>query len=135
MNQQHPEVIVADDPGPPMLRRIEHDPHGAPANSPGAKLDAGKNRLGLVVGGFARSLKAVGEVATFGANKYTPNGWMSVPNGVERYTDAMYRHLLDEAAGEATDTQTGIAHAAHAAWNALARLDLMIREQEGVRHG
>lgn len=128
MNQQFPEITVT------AVQKPEHDPHGTAANTPGAKLDAGKNRLGLVVGGFSRALKAVGDVGTFGANKYTPNGWMSVPNGVERYTDAMYRHLLDEATGEATDPQTGIAHAAHAAWNALARLDLMLREQEGREH-
>ena len=106
----------------------EADPHGTPANEPGAKLDAGKNRLGLVLGGFALALEQVGEVGTFGAGKYTPNGWVSVPNGVERYTDAMYRHLLIEAQGELIDPQTKLFHAAHTAWNALARLDLMIRK-------
>lgn len=96
---------------------------------PGAKLDAGKVRIGLVLHGFARALSAVSEVGTYGAKKYTPDGWIEVPNGQARYTDAMYRHLMREAAGEHEDPETGIAHAAHAAWNALARLDLMIREQ------
>ena len=68
-------------------------------------------------------------MGTYGANKYTDNGWMSVPNGVQRYTDAMYRHLFSEAVGEQCDRDTGLAHAAHAAWNALARLDLMLREE------
>lgn len=112
------------------VHRLEADPHGTHQHAPGAKLDAGKNRVGLVVGGFSRALQAVGRVGTFGAGKYSPDGWITVPNGVERYTDAMYRHLLDEAAGETLDPQTGIQHAAHAAWNALARLDLMLREQE-----
>lgn len=110
---------------------VERDPHGLKSNAPGAKLDAGKNRLGLVIGGFSRALQAVGEVGTFGAEKYTPNGWVLVPNGQERYTDALYRHLMTEAEGESVDGQTGLTHAAHAAWNALARLDLMLREQEG----
>lgn len=105
----------------------ESDPHGVPAHSPGAKLDAGKNRLGLVLHGFARALQAVGEVGTYGANKYTDNGWMQVQDGVARYTDAMYRHMLKEASGETCDQDTQILHAAHAAWNALARLDLMLR--------
>ena len=136
MNTQFPEITVPFDGHEAVtFHALERDPNGTDANAPGAKLDAGKNRLGLVVGGFSRAIKAVGDVGTFGAGKYTPNGWMSVPNGVERYTDAMYRHLLDEAAGELTDPQTGIAHAAHAAWNALARLDLMLREQEGAQHG
>lgn len=104
----------------------ETDPNGKKANEAGAKLDAGKNRLGLVFGGFALALEEVGRVGTFGATKYTPDGWMSVPNGVERYTDAMYRHLMLEAQGEDFDSETELLHAAHAAWNALARLHLML---------
>lgn len=103
------------------------DPNGLGQHEPGAKLDAGKNRAGLVLNGFARALLEVSEVGTFGADKYTPQGWMQVPDGVERYTDAMYRHLLAEAAGERDDPETGLYHAAHAAWNALARLDLILR--------
>jgi hypothetical protein len=108
----------------------ETDPAGKSANEPGAKLDNGKNRLGLVVNGFSRALQAVGEVGTYGANKYSDNGWMEVEHGVNRYTDAMYRHLLKEANGEQNDSDTELRHAAHAAWNALARLDLMLREEE-----
>lgn len=62
------------------------------------------------------------------ANKYTDNGWMEVPDGERRYTDAMMRHLLREAEGEECDPDTGLRHAAHAAWNALARLDLALRQ-------
>ncbi len=91
-------------------------------------MDHGKNRLSLVINGFSLAMQEVGQVATFGAVKYTDNGWTEVPDGVNRYTDAMYRHLLKEAAGELTDNETMCLHAAHAAWNALARLDLMLRE-------
>lgn len=108
----------------------EVDPNGKAANESGSKLDAGKNRLSLVLFGFSRALKAVGEVGTYGANKYTDNGWMEVPDGERRYSDAMLRHLLQEASGERCDQDTGLLHAAHAAWNALARLDLMIRDAE-----
>lgn len=108
----------------------ETDPHGLSPHTPGAKLDAGKIRAGLVLGGFARALLAVCEVGEYGATKYSPSGWKFVPDGVDRYTDAMHRHLLAEAAGQACDADTKLLHAAHAAWNALARLDLMIgREQ------
>lgn len=108
----------------------EHDPLGRDPHAPGAKLDAGKNRLGLVFLAFARSLEAVGAVGTYGANKYTDNGWIDVPDGINRYTDAMLRHLLKEAIGEVHDPDTGIVHAAHTAWNALARLDLMLRNKQ-----
>lgn len=107
--------------------RSETDPHGRAPNEAGAKLDAGKNRLGLVLFGFSRALQAVGEVGTYGANKYTDNGWMEVPDGERRYTDALLRHLLKEATGEVLDPDTEVHHAAHVAWNALARLDLILR--------
>jgi hypothetical protein len=106
-----------------------HEPTPDP-HTPGVKLDAGKLRASLVIDDMARALLAVSDVATYGAAKYSPHGWVSVPDGIERYTDAMYRHLLAAAAGERTDPETGLSHAAHAAWNALARLDLMLREAE-----
>ena len=111
--------------------KCEKDPNGKDPHQPGAKLDAGKPRAGLVLGGFAAALAAVVDVGTYGARKYTDNGWKEVPNGVERYTDAMYRHLLAESRGELRDEDTGILHAAHTAWNALARLDLLIRGKPG----
>lgn len=101
---------------------IESDPHGKDPHEPGAKLDAGKVRLGLVLGGFSQALVEVGKVGTYGAEKYTPNGWLSVPNGIDRYRDAMLRHIL---ATDETDPDTGLLHMAHAAWNCLAVLELM----------
>lgn len=108
----------------------EKDPNGIPAGSPGSKLDAGKNRLGLVLGSFGNALWAVGEVGTYGATKYCDHGWEQVPDGVERYTDAMLRHYFKEATGEQSDPDTNLLHAAHTAWNALARLELMIRDRK-----
>lgn len=95
----------------------------------GIKLDAGKPRLDLVLGGFARALMAVGEIGTFGADKYTDNGWLTVPDGEARYTDALLRHLLAEKAGAHSDLESGLPHAAHVAWCALARLDLQLRRE------
>lgn len=105
----------------------EIDPHGKDAHQPGAKLNAGKNRLGLVLLDFSLALQAVGQVGTYGANKYSPHGWLSVPDGHVRYTDALFRHLFKEAAGQPLDPDTNLHHAAHAAWNALARLELLLR--------
>ena len=105
-------------------------PAPAPAPAPGAKLDSGKNRLGLVLGGFSRALQEVGKVGTFGAYKYSDNGWIEVENGIDRYTDAMMRHYMHEESGEKFDDESEILHAAHTCWNALARLDLMLREMK-----
>ena len=105
----------------------DHDPNGIDQHTPGAKLDAGKIRPSLVIGGFPLALMEVAKVSTYGANKYTPGGWQHVDNGVERYTDAMHRHFLQEATGESRDEESGLLHAAQGAWNALARLELMLR--------
>lgn len=106
---------------------LQFDPTGKNPHEAGAKLDAGKIRMGLVYEGFASPLKEVARVGTFGANKYTDNGWKAVPKGLDRYTDALYRHLSAEAEGELYDPETNILHAAHAAWNALARLDFILK--------
>jgi len=105
---------------------------------PGTKHDACKPRINLL-GQFARALEEVAIVATFGATKYSDHGWLKLPDGVERYTDAMLRHWLAEHHAEypaaARDEQSGRMHAAHIAWNALARLDLMLRSEEREREG
>lgn len=123
------------DPSAAAFSHTERDPHGADPHTPGAKLDAGKTRAGLVLGDFARALEQVSRVGTFGAQKYTDHGWLSVPQGQQRYTDAMLRHWLAEHYGPARDDQTGLLHAAHLAWNALARLELMLRAQEQTPEG
>lgn len=107
----------------------ECDPRGVDPHQPGAKLDAGKNRLGLVLMDFAPALIEVGKVGTFGANKYTPHGWKSVPDGEERYTDAMVRHLTAEWIGEDIDRDSQMLHAAQVAWNALARLTFILERR------
>lgn len=99
-----------------------------PNNPLGIKFDSDKNRLGLVLHGFSRALQMVGQVGTFGAKKYAPNNWQFVEDAESRYTDALYRHLLAEASGELQDQESELLHAAHSAWNALARLELQLRK-------
>lgn len=108
----------------------ESDPTGRNQHEPGAKVDAGKPRPSLIIEGMARAIMAVSKVATFGAAKYTPGGWVLVPNGEERYADAGYRHVLKRAMGEEVDPDSEELHLAHEAWNALAKLDLYLRRKE-----
>ena len=96
----------------------------------GIKYDSNKPRPHLVLSGFHNALNAVGDVGTFGAKKYTDYGFLDVPNGIGRYTDAMLRHYFQECRGENKDTESELLHAAHTAWNALARLELMLRKDE-----
>ena len=90
----------------------------------GVKLDTGKPRMDLVLGGFSKALLEVGRVGTFGADKYSDNGWQYVDNGIERYLSAMIRHYLNYKTGELTDKESGLSHLSHMAWNALAVLQL-----------
>lgn len=93
----------------------------------GVKLDDGKPRLDLVLGGFATALWGVGLVGTFGANKYTDNGWKEVDNAIERYLSALLRHYLSYKNGEEIDPESHLPHLAHIAWNSLAVLELYMR--------
>ena len=110
---------------------MEQDPTGCDPHTAGAKLDAGKAPvLRGAIEYFPRALMAVADVSAFGASKYTWRGWESVPDGVARYGDALGRHILKERIEGLNDSDSGLLHAAHAAWCALARLELMLRELE-----
>ena len=111
----------------------QEDPNGLGPHEPGAKLDRGKPRADLVFNGFPLALLAVADVAGYGAAKYTEDGWKSVPDGFKRYTAAMDRHRLYEAMGHDHDAESDLLHAAHLAWNALARLEILIREEYARR--
>lgn len=108
---------------------MELDPNGSDPHAPGAKLDAGKAPIMRgAVHYFPNAIAAVAEVSAFGAAKYTWGGWRTVPEGVQRYGDAMMRHVAKEGSEE-RDTDSGLRHAAHAAWNALARLELLLAKE------
>jgi len=102
-------------------------PNGLSPHTPGAKLDAGKLKPWLCISGFANALTEVARVTTFGAAKYTPNGWALVPNGEARYMEAFGRHALQLARGETLDEDSGCFHKAQMIWNLLASLELELR--------
>ena len=113
------------------LDRIERDPNGKDPHAPGAKLDAGKVKAG-VLEDFSLALWEVARVGTFGAEKYTRGGWQEVPNGQERYKDAKWRHLLKKR-HEENDQESDIEHMAHEAWNILAELELKLRSKRAAQ--
>lgn len=88
--------------------------------APGVKLDDGKNNLSLVFDGFAKALQEVGWIGTFGAKKYTPNGWQTVKDAEQRYRAGLLRHYMAIADNIELDSESGRLHYAHLAWNALA---------------
>lgn len=117
----------------------EVDPQGLDPKTQGAKLDAGKAPVFQgVLNYFPNALSAVSLVSLAGAQKYHWKGWEKVEDGFNRYSDALGRHLLKESyelyddVDEKGNEGTHLLHAAQVAWNALARLEFVLREH-GVR--
>ena len=100
----------------------------------GKKLDSGKSPVTRgVLWYFPRALLAVADVSSYGANKYElaleDKNWMNVPDGFGRYADAQGRHLIKQAINP-TDKESELRHAQMDAWNALAKLELLLVEEE-----
>lgn len=90
------------------------------------KYDDKKDRWDLLP---LRAIKQVVKVLTFGAEKYAPDGWRTVPNPIERYYAAHLRHLTAWREGEEMDSESGLPHLAHALCNLLFIYEL---EAEGT---
>lgn len=95
----------------------------------GIKYDDGKPRLAEMFIDFCIPLEELCNVWTFGANKYSKSNWKHVTNGKDRYTNAMFRHIIAEEK-ETYDAESTYHHAAHVAFNALARLYFIKKEME-----
>ena len=54
------------------------------------------------------------DVLTFGAKKYAPDNWKTVPEWDRRYYAAAMRHLVAWSQGEWLDPESGLPHLAHA---------------------
>jgi hypothetical protein len=105
------------------------------AETPGKKYDAGKPPAWQGVRQyFPRALLAVADVSRYGANKYNlaynDKNWARVADGFARYSDGLDRHLTGEFIDGPIDPESGCYHAAMAAWNALARLELLLIEEQ-----
>lgn len=77
----------------------------------GLKFDGRKPRWSLMPKG---TVLQIIEVLEFGAAKYAENNWQHVPNGRQRYYDALMRHIESWWRGEKNDPESGLSHLAHA---------------------
>jgi hypothetical protein len=92
----------------------------------GVKLDQGKLQLSLIP---HEAIIGLGEVFTFGAEKYTPHGWKTVPDAKKRYEDAMLRHYYSHKAGEENDSESGLSHLKHMLTNMVFLIYLEENEE------
>jgi hypothetical protein len=84
-------------------------------NEIGLKYDTGKIQYSLIP---ATALKGLAMVLTHGANKYGPYNWKLV-TPVERYYDALLRHLEAVREGQWIDEDSGLPHMDHVMCNAV----------------
>lgn len=95
---------------------LASDPHGLDQHAPGAKLDGGKVRWDLL---DIEAIEGLATVLTYGAEKYTENGWKEVPEAKKRYFSAMMRHYKAMLEGEECDSESGLPHRHHFLTNAM----------------
>ncbi len=99
------------------------------ATKKGVKLDDGKVRMDLFPLEVAESIS---KVLTFGAQKYTGNGWQQVPDAVKRYQAAMLRHLTAIEKGELYDDESGLPHIYHVGCCVTFLIYFFNREEEFI---
>ena len=80
----------------------------------GTKYDEGKVKYRLIP---PIVLERIAKVLTFGANKYEEGNWQYVE--VDRYLDALFRHIQAWRLGEDYDKESGFHHLDHALTNLL----------------
>lgn len=96
----------------------------------GEKYDQGKPRFSLLP---LRALEEQVKVLTFGAEKYSPDGWRHVPNADERYADASLRHIMAYLSGEDYDSESNLHHLAHAQCCLSFMLELELDRKENEK--
>lgn len=98
--------------------------------SEGKKYDGGKAPLFQgCFGYFPKALAAVAEVSAYGCKKYDidfeDKNWKRLEKALVRYLNANARHSVRPLE---YDPESKLIHAAHAAWNSLASLELILEE-------
>lgn len=110
----------------------------------GVKLDAGKSPVWQgFIEYFPLGMQEVALVSMKGTAEpgHVWGGWKSVPDGYARYSNAMCRHMTEEASipivdltSEAAEDHTlleaKLKACATVAWNAMARLEHLIKDFE-----
>jgi hypothetical protein len=69
------------------------------------------------------------DVGTYGARKYGRDNWLHVEGGVERYYEAVGRHVRDVILGDWRDEESGCVNLGHIAWGILAGAELVRKAQ------
>lgn len=87
-----------------------------------------------VLARFPMALREVAKVSAWGTRKHNvpidDMSFLTIPDAYRIYSDACGRHLLDEAVEGPVNAADGdLLHAAQLAWDALARLEVFLRQR------
>lgn len=98
----------------------------------GTKFDSNKPDAYLLFQDFPRALQEISKLANMGAHKkYAPHNWQYLEDGKQRYSSALVRHMIEEIlCPDYVECDEVFLHATAVAWNAIARLELILREKE-----
>lgn len=97
----------------------------------GVKENKNKPQLSILFTQFPKALEAIARCSEYGHLKYKDTdfdylNYQRVEEGSKAYADAGLRHRLYNKS--ATDIESQLPHAYHVAWNALAELELLVKE-------
>jgi hypothetical protein len=97
----------------------------------GVKTNKNKPQLSILFTQFPEALEAIAKCSEYGHLKYKSTdtdylNYQRVEGGSKTYADAGLRHRLYKKG--TTDIESQLPHAYHVAWNALAELQLLIKE-------
>lgn len=97
----------------------------------GLKFSNDKPKLHLLFRQFPNAIQEIVKLSEYGHNKYIEGdedyqNFSRVENPDTAYIDAELRHLCDMYSKDIKD-ESGFIHKAHKAWNALADLELTLK--------
>jgi len=85
---------------------------------------------------FPRAMEAVAALSRDGCKKHdVPEGdtsFTEIENAPDVLREALVRHLVKEAKGEFIDPEWNYMHAVHEAWNAMGRLETLLKKRHGA---
>jgi hypothetical protein len=95
----------------------------------GKKTNKNKPQISLLFKQFPKALEAIAKCSEYGHQKYKESdfdflNYQRVYGGSKTYADAGLRHRLEQG----NDLESGLPHTYHVAWNALAELEIWIKE-------
>lgn len=119
---------TAEAPGRPAIAPGPLPTSAGMVDQGSARLNAGKPPLHLAP---LDGLVLVSWVGAFGAEKYSQRGWeQAAAEGRFSWSDcvrALLSHTLKLMVGQRDDSESGLPHVGHIAWNALALCSMLVR--------